>query len=34
MVVVKLSMRNGVITVTGEGKTIEVETVDDELRVS
>ena len=27
----KLSMRNGVITVTGEGKTIEVETVDDEL---
>ena len=27
----KLSMRNGVITVTGEGKTIEVETVDGEL---
>ena len=29
----KLSMRNGVITVTGEGKTIEVETVDGELVV-
>lgn len=29
----KLSMRNGVITVTGEGKTIEVETVDGELEI-
>lgn len=29
----KLSMRNGVITVTGEGKTIEVDIVDGELEI-
>ena len=29
----KLSMNNGVLTVTGEGKTIEVDIVDGELEV-